>query len=272
MTHLEAWAAGLCLAMLAANGTHADDEQEAEATKRYQAHAKETAAKYDLKTTGEQPRQLKLREESLLRWTNPLTANKAHGELFLWTDGGRPAAVLSMYEYTTPMGVVHEHHEWCSLALTPLRASGPKEWSPAVAGIEFKPLPGAPTPADTPSGRLRQMRDLGAGFTAEKTSPQNETRALRLLSRPTYRYEAGDPEIVDGALFALVEATDPEIFLCLEARLLKGQPAWHYGLVRMNSVRVAASYQGQPVWEAPALAGRDTYNRKDLPYTALWIK
>jgi hypothetical protein len=266
------WAAGLCLAMLVASAMHAEDEQEAEATQRYKAYAKETAAKYELKTAGDHPRQLKLHEESLLRWTNPLGANKAHGELFLWSDRGRPAAVLSMYEYADPAGVVHEHHEWCSLALTPIRASGPKEWSPAVAGIELKPLPEAPPAADTPIRRLQQMRELGAGFIAEKTTRQNETRTLRLLNQPMYRYEAGDPEIVDGVLFALVEATDPEIFLCLEARLVDGKPAWHYGLVRMTSVRVAASYQGQKVWEGPALTSRDTYNRKDLPYTALLIK
>jgi hypothetical protein len=266
------WAAGLCLAMLVASATHADEEQEAEAAKRYQAYAKEMAAKYDLKTAGDQPRQLKLHEESLLRWTNPLGANKAHGELFLWTDRGRPAAVLSMYEYVDRAGVLHEHHEWCSLALGPIRASGPKEWSPGVAGIELKPLPGAPPPADTPNRRLRQMRELSAGFTGEKTTVQNETRTLRVMSQPTYRYEAGDPEIVDGALIALVEATDPEIFLCLEARLVNSKPVWHYGLARMNSVRVAASYQEKQVWEGPALAPRDTYNRKDLPYTALWIK
>jgi hypothetical protein len=266
------WAAGLCLAMLVASVTHAEGEQEAEATQRYKTYAKETAAKYDLKTAGDQPRQLKLHEESLLRWTNPLGANKAHGEVFLWSDRGRPAAVVSMYEYTDPTGVVHEHHEWCSLALGPIRASGPKEWSPAVAGIELKPLPGAPPPANTPARRLQQMRELGAGFTSEKTTPQKETRTLRLLNQPMYHYEAGDPEIVDGALFALVEATDPEIFLCLEARLVNGKPVWHYGLARMNSVRVAASYQGKQVWEGPALAARDTYNRKDLPYTALWIK
>lgn len=270
MSNRAKWASGLLFAMLVACATYADDEQEA--TQRFKAYAKETATKYDLKTAGDQPRKLKLREESLLRWTNPLTANKAHGELFLWTDRGRPAAVLSMYEYADAKGVIHEHHEWCSLALGPIRASGPKEWSPAMAGIELKPLPGAPPPADTPTRRLQQMRDLGAGFTSEKTTPQKENRTLRFLSQPVFRYEVGDPEVLDGGLFALVEATDPEIFLCLEGRLVEGKPAWHYGLVRMNSLRVAASYQGQQVWEAPALAYRDTYNRPDLPYTALWIK
>jgi len=265
------WVLGICLAMVLVGSARADDEQEAEATKRFQAYAKETAAKYKLKTAGEAPRELALREESLLRWTNPLSANKSHGELFLWTDRGRPAAVVSMYEYTDANGVVHEHHEWCSLALGPLQGTGPKDWAP-TSGIELKPIADAPPPADTPLRRLRQMRDLGAEFKAEKTTRTNETRELRLLNQLTFRYEAGDPNVVDGALFALVEATDPEVFLCLEARLVGGKPGWHYGLARMNSVRVAASHRGRQVWEGPALVARDTYDRKDLPYTALRIK
>jgi len=236
-----------------------------------------------LKTAGEDARRLVLRKESLLRWTNPVTANRAHGELFLWTDRGRPAAVVSMYEYTDPMGKVHEHHEWCSLALGPIQASGTREWAPQAAGVELKPIPGAPPPAETPARRLRQMRELAEGFTAEKTSRQMETGTLRLLNQPAYRYEVGPDDSAkagdlrskpptDGALYAFVEATDPEVFLCIETQLLDGKPAWHFGLARMNSVRLAASYKGKQVWLAEALVARDTYNRKDLPYTALTIK
>jgi hypothetical protein len=261
-------------ACLASQARAQDDE--AEATKRFRAYAQETAEKYELKAVDGEGRVLVRRKESLLRWTNPLTANRAHGELFLWTDRGRPAAVLSMYEYTDAMGKIHEHHEWCSLALGSIQASGPREWAPAAAGMELKPVPDAPPPADTPVRRLRQMRDLGAGFTAEKTTRQTETRQLRLLNQPAYRYEAGDSRSespsMDGALFAFVEATDPEVFLCLETHVVDGKPTWHYGLARMNSVRLAASYQGKQVWLAEALVPRDTYNRKDLPYTALTIK
>jgi hypothetical protein len=270
MIHGKAWSVWLCLVAVA--GAGADDEPEAEAAKRFQPYAKETAAKYELQTKGDPPRSLMRREKSLLRWTNPLTENRAHGELFLWTDRGRPAAILSMYEYTDAKGVVHEHHEWASLSLGPIQATGPREWSPVAAGIELKPVPEAPPPADTPLRRLGQMRDLAAGFTADKTSRQNVTRELRLLSQPAFRYESQDPEVVDGALFALVEATDPEIFLCLEARLRDGKPTWHYGLVRMNSLSMTASYKGKQVWAAELLVARDTYDRKDLPYTALRIK
>src|SRR5262245_50418895 len=131
-------AMSLCLVGVVAPIVAADDDQEAAATKRFQAYAEQAAAKYRLQATDTQPRELKLRQESLLRWTNPLGGNQAHGELFLWTDRGRPAAVLSMYEYTDAMGVVHEHHEWCSLALCPIQATGPREWSPVTPGIELK--------------------------------------------------------------------------------------------------------------------------------------
>ena len=282
----ELLSARVCIVVVcfATSVAHGQDEQEAEAIKRFRAYAPQAAEKYELKAVGEQPRTLVLGKESLLRWTNPVTANRAHGELFLWTDRGRPAAVVSMYEYTDPMGKVHEHHEWCSLALGPIQASGTRDWAPQAAGVELKPIPGAPAPAETAARRLRQMRELAEGFTAEKTTRQMESRTLRLLSQPAYRYEGGpgasakagdsrsESPTLDGALYAFVEATDPEVFLCIETQLLDGKAAWHFGLARMNSVRLAASYKGQQVWLAEALLPRDTYNRKDLPYTALTIK
>ena len=278
MIRRQARAGWLCIAALIIAGAAAsaraqcEQEQESDAAKRFQPYAKQTAARYELKTAGPQPRKLMKRDESLLRWTNPLTENQAHGELFLWTDRGRPAAILSMYEYTDAKGVVHEHHEWASLALEPLQATGPRDWAPETAGLELKAVPDAPPPAETPLRRLGQMRALAAGFAGDKTSRDNVVRPLRLMSQPQYRYEAGDEEVVDGALFAFVEATDPEVFLLLEARLVDSKPAWHYGVVRMNSLPLSVSYQGKPVWTAEQLAPRDTYNRKDLPYTALRIK
>ena len=49
-------------------------------------------------------------------------------------------------------------------------------------------------------------------------------RDLRLLTTPIARYgkAGGDPE--DGALFAFVEGTDPEVFLFVEARAGHGRP------------------------------------------------
>ncbi len=248
-----------------------------EAAKKFQAYATEAAAGYDARVENKQGRKLALRQEPILRWSNPLGGRKAHGEVFLWSDQGRPAAILSMYEYTDADGKVHEHHEFCSLAVTGLRfASGrPLVWSPAEAGIELKPLSDAPAPAASARQRLSQMRELAATFTAEKTTRQDETRDLRLLPRPVYRCEpaADHPdEVLDGALFAFVEATDPEIFLLLEARPAGGKPAWHYAAVRMNSIRLALSRGERRVWEVETLPWRDALNRQDLPYTAFQVR
>lgn len=261
----------LCLVLVAGSAI-ADDQQDAEAMKRFQLFAKTTAAQYDLKTTGDMPRPLKLRPDSLLRWTNPLGGNKGHGELFLWTDAGRPAAVLSLNEWTDAAGVVHEQHEWCSLAFGPIQAVGPNDWSPSRAGIELRPLPAAPEPAETAARRLQQMRDLAEGFVGQKTTRDDVTRPLRLLRQPTYRYEvAGDPDVLDGALFALVEATDPEIFLSIEARSLNGKQVWHYGLVRMNSVRLTVTYQGKQIWSAETLPW-SLVKLPSEPYMAFGVK
>lgn len=254
---------------------------EAEAAKKFQAHAKETAAAYDARAENAQGRKLSLAAEPILRWANPLGGRKTHGEVFLWTDRGRPAAVLSMYEYTDAMAMVHEHHEFCSLAVTGLHfvSKRPLVWSPAEAGIELRALADAPAPAATPRQRLTQMRELAGKFTAEKTTRQDETRDLRLLPRPVYRYEAANDkaaekpdDLFDGALFAFVEATDPEIFLWVEAREAGGKRAWHFAAVRMNSVRLALTYDGKPAWEVETLPWRDALNRQDLPYTAFQVR
>ena len=272
MAKRRTWAAGLCLAALVAGSARADDDEVAEAAKRFLPYAEATAAKYELKTAGGRPLKLEAGGKSLLRWTNPLTESKNHGELFLWTDRGRPAAVLSMYEYSGTTGVVHEHYEWISLALGPIQATGPRNWSPAIAGIELKPIPEAPPPADSPLRRLGQMRDLSADFTADKTSRQGVTRPIRLMNQPLFRYEPGDEKVIDGALFAFVEGTDPDVFLCLEARLLNEKPTWHYGLARVVRLPVAASYKGKPVWTARLLSVAESHERKETPYSIFGIK
>jgi hypothetical protein len=259
------------LALLTTAQEPAAAPSEADAAKAYQARAKEIVASYGV-TAGIDERPLDRPEEPILRWSNPLGGRQAHGEVFLWTDRGRPAAVLSMYQYTDSSGVVHEHHEWCSLALGPVAAIGPKTWRPDVAGVELKPMPDAAGPADSPTRRLRQMRELAARFTAKKTTRQKETRDLRILPQPAYRYASSDPDVQDGAIFALVEATDPEIFLLLETRAVDGQPAWHYAFARMNSIHLEASLADRQVWLADVLPWRDALNRSDLPYTAFTIK
>ena len=264
-------AAGLCLAALVTGGAglarnaRADDEPETEAAKRFQPYAKETAAKYELKTTGDAPRKpgaarrvAAAMDESADREQGPRGA--------VSVDRPRPARRRPFHVRVHRCKRRGSRASRMGLAVTRPHSGGRPAGVVAGEGRNRAGArSGSAAPADTPQRRLRQMRDLGAGFTADKTSRQNVTRTLRLLSQPTFRYESQDPEVVDGALFALVEATDPEIFLCLEARLLEGKPTWHYGLVRMNSLPMAVSYKGKQVWVAESLAAATRTTAKTYP-------
>ena len=244
----------------------------ADAAKQFAAYAKATAESYRLRSGEDPARTLKRLAEPVLRWSNPLGGQQAHGEIFLWTDGGLPAAVLSLNEFTDKAGQKREEHEWCSLAAGAIVAEGPYRWAPAQGVLSPKPMQGAEAPADSSARRLRQMHRLAQDIAGEKTTRDGVTRPLRLLSKPIYRYPTADGEILDGAIFALVEHTDPEALVILEARRSGSAFAWHYAFARMQSLELSASYRGARVWEAPAVKGADVYGREDQPYAAFLPK
>ena len=197
---------------------------------------------------------LTLDPEPLLQWSNPV-AGSIHGSVFVWTSKGRPEVVASIYKFSNPL-----HHlgvEFHSLANAPLTVEreGRAVWSPERAGIEWRPVPGAPAPADAPNVRLRQLRALAKEFTASETTREDVFWELRLLTQPVYRHASTDPEVLDGALFAFVKGTDPEVFLLIEARRSpeKREFAWHYALARMNSVTLRAAHKGKAVWSVPVI-------------------
>ena len=80
---------------------------------------------------------------------------------------------------------------------------------------------------------------------------------MRLLPQPLFRYGSEDSEVVDGALYAFVQGTDPEVILRLEARQTDDGPEWQYALARMNSVKFVAQYQGREVWRRELCVWKD---------------
>src|SRR5262249_26362888 len=123
----------------------ADEPKPSAESEVFQKYARKTAAEYDIRLVAEPDRKVVLRDEPILRWTNPVGGHQAHGEVFLWTDRGRPEAVLSLYEVTQTDGV-HEHHEFSSLSLGDLKAqrSGAAAWAPPAGSVEMKRFPDAP--------------------------------------------------------------------------------------------------------------------------------
>ena len=209
---------------------------------------------------------LALRPEPALRWSNPVVGS-IQGNVFVWTSKGRPEVVGSFYKWYAPF--THRTNEFVSLASGPLVAArdGVRVWTPSRSAVEVKPIPDAPSPADTPAQRLRQLRALAGEFTARETDRKEVDRDLRLLSQPIYRYEKTESDLVDGALFAFALGTDPEALLLIEDRIVDGAPRWHYGLARMNGIAMRANFRGREVWNLPTLS-HGTTDLRGEPYTS----
>lgn len=126
-------------------------------------------------------------------------------------------------------------------------------------GIELKPVPGTPTPADSPAQRGTQGRGLARNFSGRSLSDAGESWELRLLPRPLYRYEG--PDVIEGAVFALVSTagTDPEILLLLEARKTPEGPRWLFAAARFSDMNLWLKHKDQEVWSS-IRGGENTFN------------
>jgi hypothetical protein len=106
--------------------------------------------------------------------------------------------------------------------------------------------------------RLRQMKAIVERFKATMTGwkgDNSDREELRLLPRPLYRYELKEakesiPNLVDGALFAFVMGTDPEVVMVLEAVGPTDQAVWQYAFARATSGGLEAKLDGRVVWTA----------------------
>ena len=186
----------------------------------------------------------RLKTEPVLRFTNTV-GDSRDGSIFLWLgDADRPEAAVQVFQ--TRGGWLQE---WTSLSTTPLigKMANPPDWRPSKRGIEFKPVPGAPKPADGANERLRQMHMLTRDFSA-RDQFRGEWQPLRLMPKPLARYGKPGSEVVDGALFAYVITTDPEVFLMLEARKSKDGMEWQYAFAPMSVYALEGSWKEQVVW------------------------
>ncbi|MDR3636282.1 MAG: hypothetical protein P4L84_20940 [Isosphaeraceae bacterium] len=229
--------------------------------------ARKAAEEYTIALGSDASEPLGLVTKPVLQWSNPVSGS-IHGSVFVWTRQGRATAIASIYKWYAP-----RHHlgvEFHSLAAGPLVAkrAGENAWTPRLPGIELRPIPGAPAPADKPVARLAQMRALAKEFTASETTRENIRRELRRLSNPIFRNLDADAQFLDGALFAFVEGTDPEVVLDVQARRVAGADTfeWVYGLVRMNSNALRVAHRGREVWTIPEIPWREAFDH-DRPYT-----
>jgi hypothetical protein len=262
-------AAAVGLGQNPADPPPADKEKMEAAQKLTQAAAAEYAIR-----VGEDEKPLELRREPVLKWSNP-EAGQVHGNAYLWTRDGRPLVAGCLFNWFMPRAVTMEH-EFQSLAEEPLAATfhGDPVWKTAEPGVKFVGLPKAPAPAATDAQRLLQLKQLAKEFSAAGTFNKTELE-LRLLPQPVYRYSAPKQGVVIGGLFAFVRATDPEVWVLIEA---KGKDAatakWQYAPARMHSMApLRLRHRGEQVWapEPPAWKGA-YFAEHDHAYAAFRFK
>lgn len=191
---------------------------------------------------------LSVEPEPLLRFTNPVSGLQ-DGGFFLWkSEAGRPMVGAQVFLTSEDVWV----HEFQSLAPMPFRVTrkGEPTWEPKRAGVEVKPVPDSPAPANSLVQRLIQMRDIAKRFTAsDEFEGRPQSDELRLLTKPLIRFGADSSDTLDGALFAHAHGTDPELLIVLEALKSDGVFRWHYSLAPMTGYALKASLDNKPVWE-----------------------
>jgi hypothetical protein len=205
----------------------------------------------------------------LLRYSDPTRGgiNAAAVNVLLdagvWRLGteGRPTALVTVEIYQAPNRTRVLAFEFLSLSEAKFSLKHRMEkvrWDPAGSALDLKELPDAPRPAATAAARLAQMRQLARRFAARERL-KNELIECRLLAQPIDRYQSATQKIVDGAIFAFANGTNPEIGLVLES----DGGRWRYGILRLTSAEVSVTLDGRQV------AAFDPFNprgRTDGPY------
>jgi len=223
---------------------------------------KARVGQFEIRVSDDAARKLKAGEEPILRWSNPVRDNVNDGVIYLFLEKERPRAIVTVWA-DFPMAKLDRgnvYRELVSLSAEPLvcQRDGKTLWSPKSGALVEQAFKEAPPPAERPTQRLTQMRDLARRFEASNYKMGSPSE-LRLLTQPLYRYPAEAGGVLDGGLFAFAEGNDPEVVLLLEAvRDSDGtRHIWHYTLGRMTSYRVSVKldkqevFTAQPYWSNP---------------------
>jgi hypothetical protein len=241
----------------------AEAELAKEQQRKWNAYYAKTAAYYEITRGEDRKDKLELNPEAVLHWSNPVREGETNGSVFVWTYEGRAEVVGTVFSHLVrgEANLKVMAHSFQSLSHEPLAGQRPGQagaWSLTGAGIQPRPIPGAPPPAATAAGRLAQMRVLAREFSAT-TTLEDVVQELRLLTQPLHRQAKSTREVLDGALFTFVTGTDPELMLVIEARPPEGsdKPAWHYAAGRFTDLTLKLRHKQVELWTHERGAPRD---------------
>ena len=262
LTTRSSWLVSFTILVVATSsfGLRADETQEAGegreevlASRRFDLMRKRVAA---AKTqSGEAGFPSQFAANPIFKYSDPA---RGYVAATVWKLGGegRPKALLATELDRRDHGAPCISYEYLSLTATPFSLrSDDIDWSPAGTLFEFKPIPKAPTPAETPQLRLRQLRETARRF-ASHEEVKNEKCELRLLPTPVDRYSPSKADRADGAIFFFTFGTNPEVVLLIES----DGKTWRYAAGRLTGAQVVVlTLDNALAWEgAPCQMGRDS--------------
>ena len=181
----------------------------------------------------------------------------------VWRLGteGRPTALVTIEIYQAPDRSRVVSFEFLSFTESKFALKHKTEnvyWNATASALNLKELPDAPKPAAAVAARLTQMRQLVRRFAAKETY-RNQPIDCRLLAQPIDRYESTANKIVDGAIFAFANGTNPELGVVFES---DGE-RWGYGVVRLTGAEASVTLDGR---EVAAFKEFGIRGPKDGPY------
>jgi hypothetical protein len=182
----------------------------------------------------------------------------AEGGIWAWGEG-RPVAMIKSWR--NPDGRRTRAFSLTSDDL--VIAAGPQArvWHPETTQVEPRPLPGAPAPDRSESGRLRQLKEQARRFSAyEMWDPENQRFEMRLLVQPVHRYHDEQKQVAAGAVFLWAVDNNPQVLLLIEMLAAESNGSrWQYLLARVSSAELHVALDGREVWtqdRTPGIVGR----------------
>ncbi len=217
---------------------------------------KETLSAYSLSVReGRTAKPISFDEQPVLRFYNPISGVVEAG-VFVWNRNGYPHAVGKIF-------INEKKNAWgdyiTSLASTrmEMRHDGEMVWLPRPQE-RFRRIGDFAHPAKSGVARKAQLRGIATQFQVLdlwKEDPIISDRAvtdwtLRLLAKPLVRYESEQHSVLDGAIFAFVLGTNPEVLLSIEAKTDEPEPYWQYRFARLTIYQLQAFRNSKKVWSA----------------------
>ncbi len=259
----------LCIGVVAAQ----DEMAESPTHQKVVTYLAERLNDQRLQLTAPADAKVTLGTAPIFRVNNPISG--ADGGVFVWVSDGKPVALSKSL-----LNSKKRIYSLTTVSLWPDTFSMTQPdgtiWEPKSSTLTPIMLTDEPPPTDQASKRLMQMKGLAESFSIEVTwqisiVEPTSVYVLRMLPRPIYRYTSERFGVVDGALFAFCQGTNPEAIVQVEAIRSDDGLEWRCGVSRLTSHALKAQYRKNEVLKAVSISNyrpqrHDNYFNNQLNY------